>query len=49
MLAIRLQNKIGNIFRFMDDLIKINGNEFENHYNQIYPPELIFKNGIYFP
>ena len=26
-------------------LIAINdGNEFENHYNEIYPPELILKN-----
>ena len=36
--------KFGNIFRFIDDLIAINdGNEFENHYNELYPPELISK------
>ena len=36
--------KCGNIFRFIDDLIAINdGKEFENHYNEIYPSELIFK------
>ena len=36
--------KFGNIFRFIDDLIAINdGNEFENHYNEIYPSELILK------
>ena len=36
--------KFGNIFRFIDDLIAINdGNEFENHYNEMYPPELILK------
>ena len=36
--------KSGNIFRFTDDLIAINdGNEFENHYNEIYPSELILK------
>ena len=36
--------KFGNIFRIIDDLIAINnGNEFENHYNEIYPPELILK------
>ena len=36
--------KFGNVFRFIDDLIAINdGNEFENHYNEIYPPELILK------
>ena len=36
--------KLGNFFRFIDDLIVINdGNEFENHYNEIYPPELILK------
>ena len=32
----------------MDDLIKVNGNEFGNHYNEIYPTALIFKNAIYF-
>ena len=37
--------KFGNIFRFTDDLIAINdGKEFENHYNEIYPSELILKN-----
>ena len=36
--------KFGNIFRFIDDLIAINdGNEFENHYNEICPSELILK------
>ena len=36
--------KFGNIFRFIDDLIATNdGNEFENHYNDIYPSELILK------
>ena len=40
--------KIDNILRFTDDLIKINGSEFENHYNEIYPPALFFKNAIYF-
>ena len=36
--------KFGNVFRFIDDLIAINdGNEFENHYNEIYPSELILK------
>ena len=36
--------KFGNISRFTDDLIAINdGNEFENRYNEIYPPELILK------
>ena len=34
----------GNIFWFTDDLIAINdGNEFENHYDEIYPSELILK------
>ena len=37
--------KFGNIFRFIDNLIAINyGNEFENHYSEIYPLELILKN-----
>ena len=41
----RVARKFGNIFRFIDDLITINdGNEFDNHYNEIYPPELILKN-----
>ena len=36
--------KFGNILRFIDDLIAIkDGNEFENHYNEIYPSELILK------
>ena len=39
--------KFGNIFRFVDDLIAINDeNEFENQYNEIYPPELILKKKI---
>ena len=34
----------GNIFRFIDDLIKINdGSKFENHYHEIYPTEVILK------
>ena len=38
--------KFGNIFRFIDDLIAINdGNEFENHYNEIYLYKLILKKG----
>ena len=37
-------SKFGTIFRFIDDLIAINdGNRFENHYNEIYPPKLILK------
>ena len=40
----RVTRKCGNIFRFIDDLIAINdGNEFENHYNEIFPLELILK------
>ena len=36
--------KFGNSFRFTDDLIAIiDVNEFKNHYNEIYPPELILK------
>ena len=36
--------KFGNMFRFIDDLIAINdGNKFENHYSEIYPPKLILK------
>ena len=36
--------KFGNIFRFIYNLIAINdGNEFENHHNEIYPPELILE------
>ena len=36
--------RFGIIFRFIDDLIAINdGNEFENHYYEIYPSELILK------
>ena len=36
--------KLDNISRLIDDLIAINdGNEFENHYNEIYPSELILK------
>ena len=36
--------KFANIFRFIDDLFAMNdGNEFENHYSEIYPPELILK------
>ena len=39
-----IARKFSNIFRFIDDLIAINdGNEFENHYNEIYPSELILK------
>ena len=33
-----------NIFRFIGDLVTVNhGNVFENHYNEIKPPELILK------
>ena len=43
--SIVVARKFGNIFRFTDDLIAIkDGKEFENHYNEIYPPELILKN-----
>ena len=36
--------KFSNIFRFIDDLMAINnGNEFENHCSETYPPELILK------
>ena len=36
--------KFGNILRFIDDLIAISdGNESENHYNEIYPSKLILK------
>ena len=36
--------KFGNNFRFIDDLIaKFYGNEFESHYYEIYPLELILK------
>ena len=36
--------KFSNIFRLIDDLIAINdGNEFENHYNEIFPTKLILK------
>ena len=35
---------LGNIFRFVYDLIAINnGNKFENHYNETYPPKEILK------
>ena len=38
--------KFGNTFRFMDDLIAIKGgSEFENRYKEVYPPELLWKNG----
>ena len=34
----------GNIFRFIDGLMAINdGNEFEDHYNEIYQPKLVWK------
>ena len=37
------QKKNSNILRSIDDLITINdGNEFENQYNEIYQPKLIF-------
>ena len=36
--------KFGKFFRFIDDLIETNGgNEFEKHYNEIYPSEIILK------
>ena len=39
-----LQENLETFFRFFDDLIARNdGNEFENHYNQIYPSEIILK------
>ena len=39
-----LVRKFGNILRFIGDLIAINdGNQFENRYNEIHPPELILK------
>ena len=39
-----LQEKFSNIFLFVNDLIAINGgNDFENHYNEIYQPKLILK------
>ena len=41
-----LKENLGNIFRFIDDLIAINDrNEFENPYIEIYPSELILKKG----
>ena len=37
------------IFLFIDDLIAItDGNEFENHYNEIYPSEEILKKEKHF-
>ena len=39
-----IARKFGNIFRFIDYLMAIiDGNEFENHCNEIYPPELNLK------
>ena len=39
-----VKRTFGNIFRFTDDLIAMNdGNEFENHYNEIYPSKLNLK------
>ena len=39
-----IARKFGNVFRFIDDLnAKFYGNEYENHYYQIYPLELILK------
>ena len=36
--------KFSHVFRFINDLITVNdGNEFENHYNENYPPGLILK------
>ena len=44
MLTMGLQQKFGSTLRFIEDSITINdGNEFENHYKEIYPPELILK------
>ena len=39
-----LARKFGRVYRFIDDLLAINdGNEFEKHYREIYPPELELK------
>ena len=39
-----MARKFGRVFRFIDDLLAINdGNEFEKHYREIYPPELELK------
>ena len=41
--------KFDNIFRFINDLLATNdGNEFENHCNEIYPLETNFKKGKHF-
>ena len=40
-------SKFDNTFRFVDYLIAINyGNEFENHYYEIYPFEIALKKEI---
>ena len=39
-----LARKFGNVFRYIDDLISLNdGHSFEEHYLDIYPPELQLK------
>ena len=36
-----LARKFGRVFRFIDDLLAVNdGEEFEKHFSEIYPPEL---------
>ena len=43
-LTMGLQEILAIFLRFIDDLIVINDRkEFENHYNEIYPPKLILK------
>ena len=38
--------ELGNIFRFIDDLIAIKDeNEFQNHYKKVYLLQLIWKKG----
>ena len=39
-----LARKFGRVFRYIDDLLAVNdGDEFEKHYSEIYPPELELK------
>ena len=39
-----LARKFGRVFRFIDDLLAVNdGDEFEKHHSEIYPPELELK------
>ena len=38
------QENLETFFKFFDYSIAINdGNEFENHYNEIYPSEIVLK------